>query len=849
VDLRRAELILTPDQRVRVFVSSTLEELAEERAAVRRAVESLRLAPVMFELGARPHPPVGLYRSYLEQSHVFVGLYWQRYGWVAPGMEVSGLEDEYLLSGGKPTLIYVKRPSPNRESRLQQLLDRIRDEGGVSYKSFSTSEELEHQVADDLAVLLSETFQSAALDRGSYKTTQIRLPAAVTPFIGRAEEVAELRDLLRRIQLVTITGPGGIGKTRLALQAASELEADLRDGAAFISLSSLHEPALVASTVAQALGVREEGPEGPLQAVKNYLGEREMLLVIDNFEHLLDARLVISELVGAGAGVKLLVTSREALHIRAEHEFAISALPTADAVNLFAQRAEAVRHGFVVDDSNAATVDRIVETLEGLPLAIELAAARVRALPPEAILQRLDHRLDFLAGGATDVPEHQRALRATLDWSYDLLQPEEKRLFALLGVFAGSFSLAAAEAVCHDPGELDVLTGIASLVDKSLLQAEPFDSEPRFRMLAMMRDYARENLESTGQLETTERRHVEYYSEFSRTLHGRLRGTEQADWVARLDSGSGAGDIDNLRASLRWSIDHGELDDVATIVWSMWLLAWISGRLQECRQWAREAEAANGTLSAGGRARLLTVAGLFETWKGEYDASRPALTEAVGVARELGEVDVLATALLGLSMVTAWVEGVPSARPLAEEANELFRRQGDHWGQAMSYSVLVWFLTGEELFEAAGSIFEDAMTVADTWADELNRAMIETNVAEYRMHAGDYDEAARLLAAAVMRYRILRALYPGAYALDAVARLASHAGSARTAVVLLGAADRLRSVLAVPVEAAHQLRRKRLLAQLRSALGALPFDEALDEGHELELGEATSVAMDFLSAS
>jgi hypothetical protein len=217
-------VILTPDQRVRVFVSSTLEELADERAAVRRAVESLHLAPVMFELGARPHPPRSLYRSYLEQSHVFVGLYWQRYGWVAPGTEVSGIEDEYLLSEGKPRLVYVKRPAPATEERLAALLDRIRTEGDVSYRAFGTAAELERLVADDLAILLSETFQW----RGSLATDdeadpRLRLPTAPTRFVGRTDELTELRELLGRERLVTLTGPGGVGKTRLALHLASEM--------------------------------------------------------------------------------------------------------------------------------------------------------------------------------------------------------------------------------------------------------------------------------------------------------------------------------------------------------------------------------------------------------------------------------------------------------------------------------------------------------------------------------------------------------------------------------------------------------------------------------------------------
>ena len=836
-------VILTPDQRVRVFVSSTLEELADERAAVRRAVESLHLAPVMFELGARPHPPRSLYRSYLEQSHVFVGLYWQRYGWVAPGTEVSGIEDEYLLSEGKPRLVYVKRPAPATEERLAALLDRIRTEGDVSYRAFGTAAELEQLVADDLAILLSETFQW----RGSLATDdeadpRLRLPTAPTRFVGRTDELTELRELLGRERLVTLTGPGGVGKTRLALHLASEMAPRFPDGAAFVGLSSLQGPEFVAATVAQVLGVREEGPEGPLEALKNRLSDRSMLLVLDNFEHVVEATPVVTELVEAAPGLRLVVTSREALRIRAEHEVPVAPLPGPDAVELFAARASAVRHGFAVDDRNRATVNEIVDALEGVPLAIELAAARVRLLPPEAILERLDRRLDFLAAGARDLPERQRALRTTLDWSYDLLEEGDKRVFARLGAFAGSFSLDAAQAVCDPAGQVDVLTALASLVDKSLLRAESSDDEPRFRMLHMVREYAREQLMASPELEATGQRHADFYRTLGLELRPALRGPEQARWVGRLGSGTGAGDVDNLRAALRWYIDRAHLDDTAHILWSMWLLAWVSGRLEECRRWARDALATPGSPSKDARARLLTVAGLFEMWKGEYVESMAALTESVAMGRDLGDDELLATSLLGLGLVSSFVEGMDAARAHVEEAHDLFRAEGDRWGQAASFSALTWFLVAEDDFGTA-HVFEDALPVAEQLADEVNRAMIETNVAEYRLHMEQYDEAGDLLVASLQRYRTLRALYPASYTIDAAARLTRRLGESRLAAVLLGAADRIRETIGVPVEGSHRPRRNRLVAEVRAELGGTSFDRALSDGRTLQYEEGLDAAI------
>ena len=840
----RDSLILTPDQRVRVFVSSTLEELAEERAAVRRSIESLRLAPVMFELGARPHPPRSLYRAYLEQSHIFVALYWQRYGWVAPGMSVSGLEDEYLLSDGKPRLVYVKRPASAREEGLTDLLDRVRSTGDVSYRSFETTDELEQLVLEDLAVLLSETFQS---HWSSQPVDPPRSPPAIpmppTRFVGRRDELARLRELVPHERLVTLTGPGGIGKTRLAVQLASELAPQYADGATFIGLASLDDTNLVAGSLANALGVREEGPGELLTTLEDHLAQRRMLLVLDNFEHLLAASDIVTQLVDTAPRSTVLITSREALRVRAEREFPVRSLPSADGVELFAQQAEAVHHGFAVDERNADTINCIVTALEGVPLAIELAAARVRILPPDEILERLDRGLDFLSGGARDLPERQRALRATLDWSHDLLTEGDQGLFARLGIFAGSFSLAAAEAVAS-AGEPGVLDGLASLVDKSLLLAEASDGEPRFRMLAMMRDYAREKLGDREALEVTGWRHADFYRALSREFGGIVRGPKQAERVDRLSHGTGTGDIDNIRAAMRWYLTHDQPGAVADILWSLWLLGWISGRLVECRGWAREALITSSRITTDERARLLTVAGLLEMWLGDYDSSMPALQEAVAMARERSDDDVLANALLGLSLVSSFLGDAAVARSHAEEALTLFRSHANRWGQATAFSMLTWFIVADDTFDTSAETFEDALRVADHLGDEINRAMIETNVAEHRLHLTRFEDAANLLTTSLQRYRTLRALYPSSYAIDCAARLAARTGQPRTAATLIGAANHMRNIIGAPVEGSHGTRRAQLIEQIRHQLAEpASYDDALAEGESMSFEDAIEAAI------
>jgi predicted ATPase/tetratricopeptide (TPR) repeat protein len=841
----REPLILTPDQRVRVFVSSTLEELAPERAAVRAAIESLHLAPVMFELGARPHPPRSLYRAYLEQSHVFVAIYWQRYGWVAPEMTVSGLEDEYLLSGGRPRLVYVKRPAPDREPRLVGLLDRVRDAGDVSYRSFESTAELEQLVREDLAVLLSETFQSrwAPAPASEVPAARTALPAPPNKLIGREDDVARLRDLVLSERLVTLTGPGGIGKSRLAIEVASQVSHEFADGVSFVGLASVREPDLVPATIASALAVRDEGSSRELDALKHHLEHRRLLLVLDNFEHVLPASRVVAELLEAAPALTVMVTSREALRLRAEREYPVPSLPAREAVELFARAAAAVRHGFVVDDHNAETIDRIVTALEGVPLAIELAAARVRLLPPVEILQRLDRRLDFLSGGARDLPERQRAMRTTLDWSYELLSEADRELFAKLSIFPASFSLAAAESVTRSSENEDVLEGLTSLADKSLLRVDVSDTEPRFRLLALMREYAAERLDATGDQVRVSARHAAYYRRLSGEFGMAVRGPKQTETVDRLSQGSGAGDIDNVRACMRWYLTQSQPEAVAEILWSLWVLGWISGRLVECRGWARETLATDSTLDEAPRARLLTVAGLLEMWLGDYRSALPALNEAVEIAGRLDDDEVRAPSTLGLSLVSSFVGDTPAARTHAEEALRLCRAHHDRWGESTAHSLLTWFVVGEDSFDAHVELFEDARAVADELADEVNRAMIETNLAEQRIHAAQLRDAADLLGRALQRLRRLHALYPSSYALDCAARLAARIGDPRATATLLGAANRLRQIIDVPVEGSHRARRSALIEHVRGLHDDTAlFDEALARGEAMTFIEAIEFA-------
>ena len=532
--------IRTPDQRLRVFVSSTLQELADERAASREAIQHLRLTPVMFEMGARPHPPRDLYRAYLAQSDVFVGIYWQRYGWIAPTETISGLEDEYLLARHVPKLVYIKR-AESREDRLADLLRRIQDEDKVSYRPFSDAAELRELIENDLALMLTERFTATSAGAAQPPPEIEAPPLSLAPFergelIGRAPQVELVTELLRRPDtgLVTLTGPGGTGKTRLATHIANTLGTTFEDGTFYVPLAGVRNVRDVLPTIVSVLEIPSPSSGGdPERLLLGFLRARRALLVLDNFEQVLEAAADVQRLLAACPRLKVLATSRAALRIRGEREVPIPPLPhafqgrgdTTPAMALFEERAREVRPDFCIDDDNRTAVAELCRRLDALPLAIELAAARVRVLSPQAMLPRLDRSLALLTGGRRDVAERHQTLRATLEWSLDLLRPEERVFFRRLGVFAGSFSEDAAAAVVADAG-LDPLDGLASLVEKNLLVRTEACGEGRFHLLETVRELARERLAEAGEERAALLRHAEWVVRFLWREHGNMLRAE-----------------------------------------------------------------------------------------------------------------------------------------------------------------------------------------------------------------------------------------------------------------------------------------------------------------------------------
>jgi predicted ATPase/tetratricopeptide (TPR) repeat protein len=754
-------LIRTPDQRLRIFVSSTLRELADERIAVREAISQLRMAPVMFELGARPHPAINLYRAYLEQSHIFVGIYWQSYGYVAPDMEISGLEDEYRLAGEKPKLIYIKSPAAEREAGLTKLLNKIKKDDKVSYKYFSSADELRKLVEDDLALLLTERFEDSELNLGiqgdQTEAINNNLPAQVTSFVGREAEIKSIKNLLegQTVRLLTLTGPGGTGKTRLSLQVASRLLSLFRDGVFFISLAEAHEPALVISKIAELLGVREGGSQSLFEGVKNYLRNKQLLLILDNFEQVLDAAPVVTELLESAPQLKVLVTSRVLLNLHGENEYPVPTLqlPESDssihatqladyeAIQMFVDRAKAANPHLDINDRNAPIIADICRRLDGLPLAIELAAARVKMLSPEKLLSLLNSRIELLIGGGRDMPARQQTLRNTLEWSMQLLNAQDQALFARLGVFMGGFSLESAQEICQlkDAPELDIFQGVESLLNNSLVKLEyPDTPEPRFRMLETIREFASEKLAERGELEALQHRHAQYLINKMYEVQP-LFSTREADrglaWVDH--------EHDNLRAALGYCFKDDSLIWLAP--WLMMAMNWPwyrRGFLSEGRDWAnRLLQTSIAQEQMIIRCYALWCSGAMAMWQGDLNHALSVLEEAVVIAKSLEEPMMVAVTLLFLGTTQVNRGEDKTALKYLQEARELYEQLAMPWYQAITLVHMGNASLGMGDSNKARAYLDQANSISQQIGENWLNSFILNNYGEVARTDGDYQKA------------------------------------------------------------------------------------------------------------
>jgi predicted ATPase len=659
------------------------------------------------------------------------------------------------------------------------------------------------------------------------------------------------------VPLLTLTGPGGTGKTRLSLQVAAELIDQFSDGVFFVALAPISDPDLVPATIAQTLEIRDMGGRSALDGLKEYLRDRQMLLVLDNFEQILAAAAVVGELLGASRRLKVLVTSRAPLELRGEHELPVPPLalpdprrlPTLDilsqyaSVALFIERASAISPDFSVTNENAPAVAEICVRLDGLPLAIELAAARIRLLSPQAMLTRLERRLPLLTGGARNLPARQRTLRGAIAWSYDLLDDEEQMLFRRLATFVGGCTLEAAEAVCTGTGELpiDTLDGVASLLAKSLLQQrEGRGSEPRFGMLETIREYGLERLEESRELAEARRRHAYYFLAMATEAGSKLKGHEQAYWLARLEA-----DRDNLRAVLSWSQAGDGDEEVGLGLAGALLWFWnMRGSLDEARRWQDAVLARPATAPSLVRARVLFSSGMVALSQSDLDRADGLLQESLDVARALGDPEGVPTALGGLSQLALARGDVARASAYAVEALALARAIGDHTMMALGLGSIGLIALSRGDVAHAETAFQESLALSRQIGDTHGTAWSLNYLGLLAIDAGDHDRGTLLIVESLGLRRQLDDNRGIAGCFEGLAHIAGGTGDPERAGRLLAAASALRDSLHAPLSGAELRRKDQTLSAVRRTLDVDAFERIWASGAALSLQDAIAYALE-----
>ena len=588
------------------------------------------------------------------------------------------------------------------------------------------------------------------------------LPVQLTSFVGR-DELAEASRLLEGTHLLTLTGPGGTGKTRLALQLAADAMEGFPDGVYFIPLESITDPELVPSAIVAAIPAIAAGTTPPMERLLAWIRDHKALLVLDNFEQVVDAATLVSQMLHEAPELRIVATSRVPLHAYGEQEFPVPAMPLPDpkdttletaarseAVRLFVERAMAAQPGFRLTDENAPAVVDIVRRLDGLPLAIELAAARVRLLPVETLRARLDQRLALLVGGPRERTGRQQTLRGAIDWSYDLLDAADRRLFERFAVFAGGAWLSAAEACCGPAEEVgrDVLEGVGSLADKSLLRPVPMSwDQPRFAMLATIREYAHEKLEAGGEDELLHRRHAESYAELAEISAAHLTGRDAKDWLDRLDL-----DHDNLRAALDWAVAADEAGLAMRTASALWRFWQIRGHLKEGSERLDRILALPSAAMQPDRLRAVAVgaAGSLAYWRGDYPLTHVHYQAALDIARASGDPRTLAEALNNFAFAPLpgddIVLGTKAGLPYLEEALALYEGLGDDLGGARVHWALAMADIAKPDFPAARAHLEESL--------RRNRGIGDAFGIGWDLHMlGLVDGAEGLIDAAAARFR------------------------------------------------------------------------------------------------
>ena len=712
--------------------------------------------------------------------------------------------------------------------------------------------------------LLSAAARPAAMPQSDAAMGPANVPIPAGPLIGRERELREVVDLFHRdgVRLVTLTGSGGVGKTRLAMGVATELKPAFRHDTAWVPLVEVDDWKLVPSVVARGLGLSLTGSREPPEAVTAWLRTRHLLLLLDNFEHVAAAAAFISKLLEDCPHLKVLVTSRVPLRIRGEQEFPVAplrvpglasnesvyAIAANPAVDLFLRRAQAVKPEFVLSEANAAAVAAICRKLEGLPLAIELAAARIRVLPPAAMLNRLDYRLAFLTGGGPDLPLRQRTMRAAIAWSHALLSEPEQLLLRRLAVFAGSSDFQAIEAVCQPTTDLEtsILDVIESLHQSSLVRLDDAaEDEPRFSMLETVREYAREQLDACRETELIRQRHAEYFLLLAESAAKEPHAPAQTAGLHVLGAHH-----DNLRAALTWCIETNATELGLRLGGSLWQFWYIRGYATEGRMHlAKLLQLPGAERTKRPRAGALLGAGQLAHSQGDYTSARTLLTESVALYRDVDDQYGVAAALLATGFCARVQEDDIAAQKLLHEALHLSRSIGYDFITAASLHHLGMVAVAQDDVLVAASLLEDSLERYRELGISRNIAQVYLTLADLNMGDGDRTRAYTCLQNALELMLEVGEKLGVPHALDSYAQLAFEEGRADRAARLAGAGAGLRESIGVLPWPVVQRGRQEWLLRVRAALGDEAFLRAWHEGESSPVEEAIAYALEDATAT